>query len=217
MFPTLRARHGGLAAVIAGAALFGMVATTPAIAAPAGQHGPIVHQTPTVPITVDGVRYAPEQIHRFDGKPLYMRLAKDGKALIAYTKLARFKSYLRTQGIRLPAPATGTTRKTSAKASGRGHWTRFCTDRYLQGWCHTIDSGWGLANTRALDGCNIFGACWIYTNNIESMQGNGPGAVVYDWPNFDPGGGMFYLYWNETIELTPYGWANRIESLYQPW
>ena len=29
---------------------------------------------------VDGKRMAPEQIHRFDGKPLYTRVSADGKS-----------------------------------------------------------------------------------------------------------------------------------------
>src|SRR5689334_1421655 len=113
--------------------------TSPAVAATTK----IVHQTPKVPIVVDGHAYAARQIHRFDGRPLYLRPAKDGKSLVAYTRLSRFKAFLRTQGIRLPAPG-GSDR--AAHASGAGHWTKFCTDRFEQGWCYTINSGTGISN-----------------------------------------------------------------------
>src|SRR5689334_18224212 len=32
----------------------------------------LMHKTTKVPVVIDGVRYAPEDIHRFDGRPLYM-------------------------------------------------------------------------------------------------------------------------------------------------
>ena len=41
--------------------------------------------------------------------------------------------------------------------------------------------------------------------------------MIFDLPNFNPAGGFFYLYDNEVIDLTYYGWGNRLESLYQPW
>ena len=77
---------------------------------------------------------------------------KDGKTLVAYTKLARAKAFLRKQGITLPTPGKRVTPK--AKSSASGHMDEFCTDRFEQGWCYQINSGWGLANVRALNGCN---------------------------------------------------------------
>ena len=54
-----------------------IVAATAALAVAAGPASakPIVHQTPKVPLVVDGKKMAPEQIHRFDGKPLYSRVS----------------------------------------------------------------------------------------------------------------------------------------------
>ncbi len=188
------------------AAAIPALTSTSALAAGA----PPVHPTPSVPVIVDGTAYTPQQIHRFDGRPLYMRTSKDGSVLVAYTKLARFKAFLSTQGVTLPSTA----RKPRAHASGAGQWTKFCTDRFEQGWCYTINSGWGLANVRALDGCSIF-TCWNYENNVEWVRANGPGAVLFDLPNF--AGAAFYLFPSETVDLTNYGWGNRMESVYQPW
>ena len=143
-----------------------------------------------------------------------MRLGPQGKTLIATTKLSKFKRYLAGKGIELPKPGKRVAPK--AQASGPGHFTKICVDPGLRGWCHNIGSGWALSNTRAIDGCNPW-ECWIYTNNIDSVQSNGPGAVLYDWPNFNPGGGMFVLFNNETLDLGRYGWKDRVESLYVPW
>src|SRR3954470_17509302 len=99
------------------AAAIPAVSSTPALAAGA----PLVHPTPSVPVVIDGKAYAPQEIHRFDGRPLYLRTSKDGKVLVGYTKLARFKAFLRTQGVKLPAPNA----KPVARPAGAGQWTKF--------------------------------------------------------------------------------------------
>lgn len=210
-----RQRRSVITALIVAVCAALAVATPPAAADDrTSTRATSVHRTPTVPIVVDGVRYAPQQIHRFDGRPLYMRVARDGKSLIAYTKLARFKAFLLTKGIRLPARDDA---NRPFKRMAAGHSTKFCTDRYEQGWCNTINSGMGVANLRALNGCNPW-TCWSYDNNIEFVRVNGPGAVLFDLPNFSTGGrGAFYLYTNEVVDLTLYSWGNIVESLYQPW
>ena len=200
--------------IVGGCAGFALLAVQAHADARPQQRTAIVHQTPSVPITIDGVTYAPEQIRRFDGRPLYVRTANDGRSLLGYTELARFKAFLRTKGIRLPAPTKAL--RPPLKRAAAGHTTKFCTDRFEQGWCYTINSGWGLANVRALNGSNPW-TSWTYENNIESVRVNGPGAVLFDRPNFDPAGGVFYLYPNEVIDLTLYGWGNRVDSIYQPW
>ena len=110
-----------------------IVAATAALAVAAGPASakPIVHQTPKVPIVVDGKQMAPEQIHRFDGKPLYTRMSADGKTLIATTSLAKYKAVLKTKGVTLPRP--GAKAPAKARSSGNGHWGRIWTDNFLRG------------------------------------------------------------------------------------
>ena len=90
-------------------------------AGPASAAKPLVHQTPKVPIVVNGKHLAPKQIHRFDGKPLYTRMSADGKTLIGTTDLGEVPGVPEDQGPhdagrpasrRRPAPA--------ARATGRG-------------------------------------------------------------------------------------------------
>ena len=53
----------------------------------------IVHQVPSCPVTIDGIEYAPEEIHLFDGIQLGFIAGKDGN-LYAFTTeegLAEFK------------------------------------------------------------------------------------------------------------------------------
>ena len=103
MSPVRHAWRGSFLAALGAAALIGAVATAPAHAAPASKQHRNVHKTPKVPLVVDGVKYKPKQIHRFDGRPLYSAVAKDGKSLIAFTKLAPYKKYLRSLGVELPS------------------------------------------------------------------------------------------------------------------
>ena len=111
-----------------------------------------VHQVPKLHLVVDGVRYAPEQIHRFDGQPLYTRVTRDGKKLIAFTKLSDYRRELHKLGLNLPMESGPA--KTNARASGSGHWLDVCTGPSLTGDCKTIDSGTGIANFGSVNGCS---------------------------------------------------------------
>src|SRR4051794_1178583 len=71
---------------------------TSALAAPQK----VVHRTPKVPIVVNGHHYKSQQIHRFDGRPLYSHPSKDGKTLIATTSLKRYNAFLARKGVKLP-------------------------------------------------------------------------------------------------------------------
>jgi len=130
------------------------VAASLAVAAGPASAKPIVHQTPKVPVVVDGKKVAPEQIHRFDGKPLYMRVSADGKKLIATTSLAKYKAFLKTQGVTLPR--SGAEAPAKARTSTSGHWARIWTDNFLRGSSYTINSGLGVANMNAISGCSWF-------------------------------------------------------------
>src|SRR3954447_21478825 len=99
MSATRHAWRGTLVRMFAATALIGAVATAPADATPTSStRSPLVHQLPKLPIVVDGVRYAPEQIHRFDGRPLFMHLSGDGKTVIAYTRVSAFRRFLHRRG-----------------------------------------------------------------------------------------------------------------------
>jgi hypothetical protein len=175
-----------LARAIAAAVIVSAAAAGPAAADTGKSEGrSLVHQTPKVPLVVDGVRYAPEQIHRFDGRPLYTRTAKNGKSLIAYTRLANFRSYLRKRGLRLPTPTNAT--RGTAQASFAGGHLKVCVDNFLMGDCYSIPSGWGIANFGAINGC-AWGRCWQFANSISSVSAVGQNAVLYDLPDFNPGG-----------------------------
>lgn len=198
---TSRARQRLLAA-LAFTALLCAVAAGPGPAdASAASPQPIVHQTPKVPIVVDGVRYAPRQIHRFDGRPLYMRVTANRKALVAYTKRVDFDAALRRAVTRT---------KSTARTSGWGHWLKFCTDGGQRGTCNYLDSGYGIPN---------FGRFGAVGNAISSLQVVGQNIVLYDQPDFN------FHTWGDVLALGPgyhddlrlYGFDNKIESMFMFW
>jgi hypothetical protein len=194
------------------AALAAATAALALAAGPASAAKPLVHQTPKVPIVVNGKHLAPKQIHRFDGKPLYTRLSADGKTLIGTTDIAKFKAFLKTKGLTMPAP--GATAK--ARTSGAGHWARICTDNFLRGSCYTVNSGQGVANMASVSGCNWFN-CWNFENSVSSMDTYGRGALLYDLPNFDPYYGTHYIGAGQQQDLAVFGFNDRLSSIFTYW
>jgi len=194
-----------------------IVAATAALAVAAGPASakPIVHQTPKVPVVVDGKRMAPEQIHRFDGTPLYTRVSADGKTLIATTSLAKYKAVLKSKGVTLPRQ--GAKAPAKARTSGAGHWARIWTDNFLRGNQYTINSGFGVANMGALYGCNWFGGCWNFENSVSSVDTYGRGMVLYDLSNFNPYYGSLYIGPNIQADLQLYGFNDRTSSVFTDW
>ena len=195
------------AVVAAGAAL--AVAAGPASAAK-----PIVHQTPKVPLVVDGQRMAPQQIHRFDGQPLYTRVSADGKKLIATTSLAKYKAFLTSKGVTLPR--AGSKAPAKAHSSAAGHWARIWTDNFLRGSSYTINSGLGVANMNSISGCSWF-SCYFFENSVSSMDTYGRGAVLFDLPNFNGYYGSLYIGPNIQADLQVYGWNDRTSSVFTDW
>jgi hypothetical protein len=193
-----------------------VVAVTAALAVAAGPASakPIVHQTPKVPLVVDGKHMAPQQIHRFDGKPLYTRVSADGKTLIGTTSLAKYKAFLKTKGVTLPRP--GAKAPAKARSSAGGHWARVWTDNFLRGNSYTISSGLGVANMNAISGCNWFN-CWFFENSVSSVDTYGRGAVLYDLPNFNGYYGTLYIGANIQADLQLYGWNDRTSSVFTDW
>jgi hypothetical protein len=169
----------------------------------------IVHQVPNVPLVVDGIRYAPKQIHRFDGRPLYARMSRNSKTLIAFTEINAYRKDLRRFGIALPKDLGSAPPK--ARASGAGGWLKLCTGPSLDGDCTTINSGEGVANFSSRSSCDWFGHCWNFVNSISSVQAYGQNALLFDSPDFNRGGGAYY---NSNIFTVL---ANTVVSLQYKW
>jgi hypothetical protein len=203
--------RSSLWAVVAAAVLAALAAGPAAADTGKREQRPIVHQTPKVPLVVDGVRYAPQQIHRFDGRPLYMRVARNGKLLIAYTNLAAYKSDLRRRDLRLPTRAR--VRSGKAQAASLGHFIDLCTGATVDGFCTRLESGYGVANFAPVP-------AWIgyvpirglFVNNISSVRSVGQNSILFNNPDFDPSGGTLVIPPNVVRTLSDFGFDNVTES-----
>jgi hypothetical protein len=202
------------AIALAGALALGMLLLGPATA---GARAPTV----AVPVVVDGVRQGPNELRRLDDRPLYSHMSRDGRTLVATTRLARFEGFLRRHGMRLP-PA-GRRPHRLARASGVGHVLRLCTGSTLDGECVEIASGWGVADLRYYDADadELYwdGGWWYHDldNRFASAQAVGQNALLFDRSNFDPEGGVHAVLANTAQSLGPIGWANRVSSALMHW
>jgi hypothetical protein len=196
------------------AAVVAVTAALAVAAGPASAAKPIVHQTPKVPLVVDGKHLSPEQIHRYDGKPLYTRVSADGKRLIGTTSLAKYKAFLKAKGVTLPQP--GAKAPAKARSSANGHWARVWTDNFMRGHSYTVNSGFGVANMNAISGCNWFN-CWFFENTVSSIDTYGKAAVLFDLPNFSTYYGSLYIGPNIQADLQLYGFNDRTSSVFTDW
>jgi len=165
----------------------------------------LVHKTPKVPVVIDGVQYAPEGIHRFDGRPLYMLVdLAEPDVLVGFTKQSDFRAAVNVK------QATRSSSITSQFVAGQS------TDYYSNDDCTgdklTVNSGWGINDLRAVRrGCNIFGSCvgdWNHV--ISSFWVNGSQTLNTD---FQYGGGWFWVSGWGCVNLAPYGWWRIASSL----
>jgi hypothetical protein len=183
-------------------------------AGPAAAAKPIVHQTPNVPIVVDGKKLTPKQIHRYDGQPLYTRMSADKKRLIATTSLRKFKAFLKKKGLTMPAPNSKP--KLKARSSYSGHFARIFVDNFLLGHNYTVASGLGVARMAAISGSNWF-TSWQFDNSVSSIQTYGTGALLYDLADFNPAWGTAYIGPNQQVDLAWFGWNDRLSSVFSYW
>ena len=193
------------------AAFVGAVAALALAAGPAAAAKPIVHQTPKVPVVVDGTRLAPKQIHRYDGHALYTRMSADGKTLIATTKLSKFKSYLKHKGLTMPAAGEAT-----ARTSNVGHWARICTDNFLRGSCYAVNSGTGINNMASISGCNWFG-CWNFENSVSSIETFGRPVILFNLPDFNPAAGTHFAGAGQQQDLAVFAFNDLLSSVSSFW
>jgi len=105
-------------------------------------------------------------------------------------------------------PVTGV-RSSSAKETGIGHTMEFGDNAVAGAW-YQIDSGWGIPNFGVLS--------WHpWGNAIDWVYPHGQNGALFEWPDFNYYGPVFYVHANQRYDLTRYGWENRVESLFQYW
>lgn len=163
----------------------------------------LVHTTPRVPVVIDGVRYAPADIHKFDGRALYLMVdLKRPNELIGYTQERDFKA---------AADAKKAAYKEDVAPASAGQYAIYYSDDEWRGDSLHINSGWGVNNLVAVArGCGIFGCAGNWNDVISSVWINGH-QYLYRDANF--GGGYFWAIGYGGFNLSTYGFDNVGSSL----
>ncbi|GAA3435139.1 hypothetical protein GCM10018954_047430 [Kutzneria kofuensis] len=186
------------------------VAAAPASAgnAPVGNVpvGPVhARPVPKVPLLIDGVRLAPKEISRFDGRPLYLFVdQRTPDLLVGYTNESEAKAEVaRRDAVATPMSAG---QSIVIYSGDEGH-----DDS------QAIQSGWSVNNlTAVLRGCGLFGCAGNWNDVISSALMNG-NATFYADPNF--GGGWLSMWGgsNWRFNMSTYGFDNITSSINVWW
>ena len=167
---------------------------------PKSDEASIVHQVPEYPVVVDGVRYEPEEITRFNGQVLRFvwddRTAQEG-VLYAFTTVEGLERYLKEQWDWPPSQ--------ESQVLGEEDWSHF----YAHWWYGIpvlkVNPGNGMEDLRLIG----------FDNEISSMK-VGPlasWATLYDLPNYQ--GAEFWRQRNSNVPvLWLYEWNDRADSVF---
>jgi hypothetical protein len=192
-----------VALLIAAAAVSLGVAAAPTSAATSAP----VHArpVPTVPLLIDGVRLAPKEISRFDGKPLYLFVdQRTPDLLVGFTNESQAKAEL-------------THRSAAARPMVAGQSITIYSGDEGRDDAQTIQSGWSVNNLAGVArGCGLFGCAGDWNDVISSALMNG-NATFYADPNF--GGGWLSMWggWNWRFNMSTYGFDNITSSINVWW
>jgi hypothetical protein len=193
------------AALLAGASLLAMstgATATPVTAAPSGE----VHKAPAEPFIVDGVKYAPEQISKFNGRPLYfvVNMAKP-KEMVGYTEKNAFDA----------AVAASKALSTGSSVQGAGQYATLYAGDELTGDTLTVNSPYGINYLAGVGrGCGLFGCAGDWDNVASSIYINGR-VSVYD--DIEYRGSWLYLAGVGWGNLSWWGFDNATSSLNVWW
>jgi hypothetical protein len=166
-----------------------------------------VHNTPSVPVVIDGVRYAPQDIHQFDGRPLYMIVdLADPDVLVAFTKQSDFQAAV---------DANRPRNSSVASPSATGQYVDYFSSDECTGDKLTVYSAWGINDLRGVGrGCTIWGCAGDWNDVISSVWVNGNQTL---YTEIQYGGGTIWVGGWGCLNLSPYGFDNVSSSLNVWW
>lgn len=197
-------------------------------AAPTGLDRTIVHQAPSVPVTIDGVAVGPDAVTRYNGRPLYYAALPEGGphgSLAVFTDPAAFEKFVSARGgpphaLAVPPerPSTkavaGPVAGPSPAAAGvdeHGYTYIYEHADFLGAWLGMY-AGWGAYDLTEWDiSCTLW-FCDEWNDEASSLWAdNARGQTVYEhigWSGsalWTPGGS-----WR--AHLGPLGWGDRVSS-----
>lgn len=209
---TISRRVVGLAAlaVVIGSGLLTM-STATAVAKPTAPPSSTgnIHQAPRAAFVVDGVRYAPEQISKFNGQPLYfiVDLAKPDQ-MTGYTNKTDFDAMV--------AAGKGTNATTGGIGTQQaGQYASLFSGDELTGDRFDLYSPYSVNYLAGINrGCGLFGCAGTWDNVASSIFVNGR-VSVYD--DIEYRGSWLYFQGYGYANLSWYGFDNITSSMNVWW
>lgn len=160
-----------------------------------------IHPVPHVPIIVDGVEMAPEEITKFNGQELYYLVDNESDVLHIFTTL---------EGITKQAEQTSV--KNNETSSNEQMMSCYDLSAFYQGTYLSGGGPWFVQS--GSPGASFTGAYAFLNNNIESAQTTTCNVYtkLYDNTNFT-GSQLWLACCGTTNNLGIYGWNNRAGSI----
>lgn len=170
----------------------------------------IVHPIPQMPIVVDGVRYAPEEISQFNGRVLRYVLDQHSQSegvIYAFTTLEGLTQYFKDQwGWEPTGPSARSLGTGIMRPMSDSYWTVFYADAYYAG--STILS----APNAAISDLSTVSPGW--NDRISSVQVSTGAAWATLYADTSYGGDQLWMQrGTEWSSLAGNGWDNRASSL----
>lgn len=207
------------------------LAATPATGAPANPiDKPIVHQVPSVPVTIDGKRVAAATVTQYNGRPLYSAaLPENGPngSVAIFTEPAEFEKFVSSHGgpahalakpkeltpdmIVAHGPSTAADRPAIGSMAASGHTFIYEDGEFWGNWL-SMPSGYGATDLTQWDmSCTL----WFCTNwNDETSSvwaDNYRGQTVYEHTNWT-GSALWTPGGSSRAYLSLIGWNDRVSS-----
>lgn len=167
-----------------------------------GEKSVIVHPIPQVPIIVNGVKMAPEEITRFNGQALYYLVDNQARAngvVYIFTSLAGIERHIYTTQTLHQSNASRMSSCYEFSAHYRGTYLSGGSPGYVQ---------------LGSPGASFTGPFASWNNDIESVVTTTCNAYtkLYDNTNFT-GSSLWLACCGTTNDLDIYGWNNRAGSM----
>jgi hypothetical protein len=170
----------------------------------------VVHPVPKLPIVVDGVRYAPEDISHFNGVVLRYVLDDRDKSegvMYAFTTVKGLTTYLKDQWGWQPASAvTAGAADTAVQPANDSYWTVFYDDAYYAGSTLLTAPGAVIPDLGAIS------PAW--NDRISSVQVSTGAAWATLYADINYGGDQLWMQrGTQWPWLASNGWDNRASSI----
>ena len=170
----------------------------------------IIHPIPQVPIVIDGVRYAPEEISQFNGRLLRYVLDQHSQAegvIYAFTTLEGLTQYLKDQwGWEPTSPSMRSMKSGIVRPMSDSYWTVFYADAYYAG--STILS----APNAAISDLSTVSPGWNDRISSVKVATGSAWATLYADTSY-AGDQLWMQRGTEWSSLAGSGWDNRASSL----